>query len=120
MPDPKANRNRILTLLGIAAVIGLLFLIDNSGSSKLVQAFALFSIWGIAAVSLNLVNGVTGILSLGQHGFMLIGGYVTALLILPVQSRIRIIESGRSSMTEETLSISIANFFSAIDRKSVV
>ncbi len=119
MPDPKRNRNRLLTLAGLGVVVLLLYLIDNSGSSKLVQAFALFSIWGIAAVSLNLVNGVTGILSLGQHGFMLIGGYVTALLILPVQSRIRIIESGRSSMTEETLSISIANFFSAIGLESL-
>lgn len=114
MPDPKRNRNRILTLLGIGLIALLLYFIDNSGSSKLVQAFALFSIWGIAAVSLNLVNGVTGILSLGQHGFMLVGGYVTALLVLPVENRARIIESGRSSMTEETLSISIANFLSMI------
>ena len=114
MPDPKRNRNRVLTLLGMAAVVGLLFLIDNAGSSKLVQAFALFSIWGIAAVSLNLVNGITGILSLGQHGFMLVGGYVTALLVLPVSSRENILNSGRSSMTEETLSLSIANIFSSI------
>lgn len=114
MPDPKRNRNRILTILGLGVVALLLYLVDSSGSSKLVQAFALFSIWGIAAVSLNLVNGVTGILSLGQHGFMLVGGYVTALLVLPVESRAQIIQSGRSSMTEETLQLSIANFFSLI------
>src|SRR5690554_424212 len=114
MPDPKRNRNRLLTVAGLALVALLLYFIDQSGSSKLVQAFALFAIWGIAAVSLNLVNGITGILSLGQHGFMLVGGYVTALLVLPVDSRERILTSGRSQMTPETLNLSIANFFSAI------
>lgn len=119
MPDDKRNRNRLLTLGAILAMTLILYLIGQSGSSKLVQAFALFSIWGIAAVSLNLVNGVTGILSLGQHGFMLVGGYTTALLILPVESRERILTSGRSQMTPETLNLSIANLFRSIGLESL-
>lgn len=34
----------------------------------------------ILAVSLNLINGVTGMLSLGHAGFMAVGAYVSALL----------------------------------------
>src|SRR5882757_2453052 len=36
----------------------------------------------ILAVSLNLVNGLTGQFSIGHAGFMAIGGYVTALLLI--------------------------------------
>src|SRR5882762_3054220 len=36
----------------------------------------------ILAVSLNLVNGLTGQFSIGHAGFMAVGGYVTALLLI--------------------------------------
>jgi branched-chain amino acid transport system permease protein len=114
MPEQHALRNRLLTFLAIALAVFVLYLIGQAGSSKLVQAFALFAIWGVAAVSLNLINGITGILSLGHHGFMLVGGYTTALLILPADSRERILTSGRSQMTPETLNLSIANLFRAL------
>lgn len=119
MPVDRKMRNTLLTLGGIAVAILVLYLISQAGSSKLLQAFALFSIWGIAAVSLNLINGITGILSLGQHGFMLVGGYTTALLILPTDSRERILTSGRSQMTPETLNMSIANLLRSIGLDSL-
>src|SRR5690606_11884224 len=93
-------RNSLLTLAGLVVVAGILFLVDGSGGVKMQQVFALFAIWGIATVSLNLVNGVTGILSLGHHGFMLIGGYVTGLLILPTAARDNITASARSSLSD--------------------
>lgn len=119
MPVNRKFRNFLLPLAGIALAILVLYLISQAGSSKLLQAFALFSIWGIAAVSLNLINGITGILSLGQHGFMLVGGYTTALLILPADSRERILTSGRSQMTPETLNLSIANLLRSIGLDSL-
>jgi branched-chain amino acid transport system permease protein len=119
MPEPNRLRNSLLTLAGIGLLVLLLWFIGQAGSSKLVQAFALFAIWGVAAVSLNLINGITGILSLGHHGFMLVGGYTTALLILPVDSRERILTSGRSQMTPETLNLSIANLFRAVGLESL-
>ncbi|MDZ7706662.1 MAG: hypothetical protein U5J97_01980 [Trueperaceae bacterium] len=71
----------------MALVAVVLYFVDTGASSKLRQVFALFAIWGIGAVSLNLINGTTGILSLGHHGFMLLGGYTTALLhVLPAGS----------------------------------
>ncbi|HZJ08579.1 MAG TPA: branched-chain amino acid ABC transporter permease, partial [Trueperaceae bacterium] len=76
-------------------------------STKLVQVFALFGIWGIATVSLNLINGVTGILSLGHHGFMLIGGYVTGLLMLPLAARENLAASSRSQLSDFAIGLSL-------------
>ena len=117
MMGGKRLRN---TLLNLAALIVLaVFLImvnrmvgaDNQvkGIVKFTGALTLFAIWGVATVSLNLINGTLGILSLGHHGFMLIGGYTTGLLILSEQARERILHSARSTMTERTLGISVKN-----------
>ena len=105
--NEKPLRNALLTLAGLGVLALVLYLIDSGPSVKLRQVSALFAIWGVAAVSLNLINGVTGILSLGHHGFMLIGGYITALLILPEANRQRIVDSGRSRLTDFTASLSI-------------
>ena len=45
------------------------------------------AIFALVAVSMNLVNGFTGLFSLGQAGFMSIGAYVTAILTIPLASR---------------------------------
>ncbi len=81
-------RDYLLTLLSVGlAALALYFLTVSEGTSGLLSALTLIFIWGIAAISLNLINGQLGILSLGHHGFMLIGGYVTALLMLPARER---------------------------------
>ena len=43
--------------------------------------------YALVAVSMNLLNGFTGIFSLGQAGFMLIGAYTYAILTVPVAQR---------------------------------
>ena len=43
--------------------------------------------YALVAVSMNLLNGFTGIFSLGQAGFMLIGAYVYGIFTIPVASR---------------------------------
>ncbi len=115
-PHYTANRTRnaLLTIAGLGLVVLLLFVVDGFGTVKLRQVFALFAIWGIATVSLNLVNGVTGILSLGHHGFMLIGGYVTGLLILPVSTRENLSASARSSLSDFAIGLSIENWMRAL------
>jgi branched-chain amino acid transport system permease protein len=81
-------RNTFLTITAVGlAALGLHLLVSAPGTGALVSALSLVFIWGIAAVSLNLINGQLGILSLGHHGFMLIGGYTTALLMLPAAER---------------------------------
>lgn len=100
-------RDAILTIVGLIAIAVALHFIGIHGASKFRQALAMFAIWGIATVSLNLINGVTGILSLGHHGFMLVGGYVTGLLILPMSARDGLQASARSSLSDFAISLSV-------------
>src|SRR5690606_32675451 len=72
------------------------------------------AIWGIATVGLNLINGVTGILSLGHHGFMLIGGYVTGLLMLPEAARQNLQFSARNSLSDFALGLSVERWMEAL------
>ncbi len=107
-------RDALLTLSGLALLALLLFFVDAGASTKFKQACTLFAIWGVAAISLNLINGTTGILSLGHHGFMLVGGYTTALLTLPEIRRQQISESARSQMNDFTLGLSLSNGLRAV------
>ena len=43
--------------------------------------------YALVAVSMNLCNGFTGIFSLGQAGFMLIGAYVYGIFTIPLTAR---------------------------------
>ena len=121
MEDRPRLRNTVLTIAGLVVLALAMAFIDRlaaaddpiSGIVKFSGAMAMFAIWGVATVSLNLVNGTLGILSLGHHGFMLIGGYTTGLLILSDQARGRILDSARSQMTDATLGISISNWLEA-------
>ncbi len=73
------------TLLTVTA-LGLFFcgiaLLQVYGSAYHLRVINLMMIYIILTVSLNLPNGITGISSLGQIGFMSIGAYVTAILTL--------------------------------------
>jgi len=45
------------------------------------------SVYALAAVSMNLLNGFTGLFSLGHAGFMLIGAYTYAIFTIPSGAR---------------------------------
>ena len=48
------------------------------------------AIYAVVAISMNLLNGFTGLFSLGQAGFMAIGAYTVGILTIPVAQRARI------------------------------
>ena len=45
------------------------------------------TVYSLVAVSMNLLNGFTGLFSLGQAGFMLLGAYAYGVLTIPVDKR---------------------------------
>ncbi|MCL1805647.1 MAG: branched-chain amino acid ABC transporter permease [Clostridiales bacterium] len=45
------------------------------------------SVYALVAVSMNLLNGFTGLFSLGQAGFMLLGAYTYAIFTIPLADR---------------------------------
>ena len=46
--------------------------------------------YALVAVSMNLLNGFTGIFSLGQAGFMLLGAYTYGIFTIPVAERMNV------------------------------
>lgn len=85
----KKRTKLIASLILTAVLLGFLLYIDNSSlkSSMLSTVLQKGVIYALVAVSMNLLNGFTGLFSLGQAGFMLIGAYTYAILTIPVAQR---------------------------------
>jgi branched-chain amino acid transport system permease protein len=79
----------ILLIVIFAAVITLL---DTNviGDAYVRRILNLSAIYAIVSVSMNLVNGFTGLFSLGQAGFMAIGAYSVAIFTVPLAERAKI------------------------------
>lgn len=67
--------------------LGNMLIPPTSGMSMLFTVLEKGAIYALVAVSMNLLNGFTGLFSLGQAGFMLIGAYTYAVLSIPAGSR---------------------------------
>lgn len=76
----------IIACLAIAAYIVYVGEVTSS-SSMLRTVLQLGTIYALVAVSMNLLNGFTGLFSLGQAGFMAIGAYTYAVLTIPVDKK---------------------------------
>lgn len=79
----------ICTVIALFIMVAFLVSVDEftTHSSMLRTILQLGSIYALAAVSMNLLNGFTGLFSLGQAGFMAIGAYAFAVFTIPVSSK---------------------------------
>lgn len=82
----KKSVKWILNAVMIALVVLLLIFLENNKSDQgmLISVLQKGAILAIVAVAMNLLNGFTGLFSLGQAGFMAIGAYTTAIFLIPV------------------------------------
>lgn len=72
----------------IALVVLLILSYTNTGTTSMLRSvLQLGSIYALAAASMNLLNGFTGLFSLGHAGFMAIGAYTYAVLTIPVNRK---------------------------------
>lgn len=78
----EKKTKRILNISGSIFVIAFIILANGVFGSFSLRIFNLCGIYIILALSLNLINGFTGLFSLGHAGFMAIGAYVSALLTM--------------------------------------
>ena len=77
----------ILNLISLAVLAVFLWWAQGNLDGYKIQVLNLIAVNAILAVSLNLIYGFTGLFSLGHAGFMAIGAYVSALLILPAAQK---------------------------------
>ncbi len=78
-----SKRQSTLLSLGAAIVgLALLFVFEGTFDVFTMQIFKLCAINVILALSLNLINGFTGLFSLGHAGFMAVGAYTCAILTM--------------------------------------
>ena len=84
-----AKKKIILNLIALSVFVLILVMVQNfsTPTSMLPSVLQLGAIYALAAVSMNLLNGFTGLFSLGQAGFMAIGAYVFAVLTIPAADK---------------------------------
>ena len=98
----QKNERRVGTLRTMLAIMVLLLLVivlENistwipgmpaifSPTSQLFTVLKKGAVYSLVAVSMNLLNGFTGLFSLGQAGFMLLGAYTYAILTVPMAAK---------------------------------
>ena len=92
MTAKKNSKSIALTGIAVAALLAVVLVLDQvikptDSMSMLLKVLQKASVYTLAAVSMNLLNGFTGLFSLGHAGFMLIGSYTYAILTLPSTAR---------------------------------
>ena len=92
MIQRKNNRQTLISLALVALMLAVVLVLDQviqptDYMSMLLKVLQKASVYALAAVSLNLLTGFTGLFSLGHAGFMLIGTYIYAIFTISSDSR---------------------------------
>ncbi len=101
MNSQKRKTGAVIALVCAAAFLALVVLLENvslmlpaqsvpkvlAPTSMLFTVLKKGAVYSLVAVSMNLLNGFTGLFSLGQAGFMLLGAYTYAILTVPSDVR---------------------------------
>ena len=86
-------------IISIAALLLFVILLENISAlipglpsvfqptSPLFTVLKKAAVYSLVAVSMNLLNGFTGLFSLGQAGFMLLGAYTYAIFTVPADQK---------------------------------
>lgn len=106
----------ITTIAPIAALFALLFVLEQvlPASSMLFVVLKKGAIYALVAVSMNLLNGFTGLFSLGQAGFMLIGAYTYAIFTIPMEARHSVYQYFDGGIISFTLPVIVAIILAGI------
>lgn len=87
--DKEARRGNLITFAIVLALTLVTMVLENvmSPGSLLFTVIKKGAVYSLVAVSMNLLNGFTGLFSLGQAGFMLLGAYAYAIFMIPDTAR---------------------------------
>ena len=89
LQEKKSKRGAWIALGCVAALLVLVIVLENTmqPTRMLFTVLKKVAVYALVAASLNLLNGFTGLFSLGQAGFMLLGAYTYAILTIPSADR---------------------------------
>ena len=92
MLNKKDNKKSFISFILVALFLVLVIVLDQvikptDKMSMLLTVLQKGSVYALAAVSMNLLNGFTGLFSLGHAGFMLVGAYTYAIFSIPAAAR---------------------------------
>ena len=99
LKQKTSKKGSFATLCTITVVLILIIVLENLSdyipglppvfypTSQLFTVLKKGAVYSLVAVSMNLLNGFTGLFSLGQAGFMLLGAYTYAILTVPMAAK---------------------------------
>lgn len=89
LKQKKDKKGSLITILIILVIMAGVVVLENtiSANSMIFTVLKKSAVYCLVAVSMNLLNGFTGLFSLGQAGFMLLGAYTYAILTIPTNMR---------------------------------
>jgi branched-chain amino acid transport system permease protein len=91
IPQKKNKKGAYLALCCVAVLLILTIVLENTldpiRNTTFFTVLRKGAVYALVASSMNLLNGFTGLFSLGQAGFMLVGAYTYAILTIPTASR---------------------------------
>ena len=89
LSQKKNKKGLLIALAACVAVLALVVILENTltPTGMLFTVLRKSAVYALVVVSMNLLNGFTGLFSLGQAGFMLLGAYTYAILTVPVEKK---------------------------------
>lgn len=110
------KKNTVCNLILFAALIAVLIYIDATSLSvdMIVKVLQKGCVYAIVVVSMNLLNGFTGLFSLGQAGFMLIGAYMYSVFSVDNASREMVYSFSGKPVINFQLPIIVAIIFAGL------
>ena len=101
----KIDSATIISAVIVACIYVAVFIAEQfiPSTSMLFTVLKKGATYALVAVSMNLCNGFTGIFSLGQAGFMLIGAYVYGIFTIPQAARMDVYQYYNGGLVQFTL-----------------
>ena len=110
MLEKRSYYPEIMSALVIFALYAAVFAAEQvlPPTSMLFTVLKKGAVYALAAVAMNLLTGFTGIFSLGQAGFMLIGAYAYSILTIPVANRMSVYQYFNGGIIHFTVPVAVA------------
>ena len=110
MKSKQSKRPFIITWVVVAVIYLAVFIAEQKlpATSMLFTVLKKGATYALVAVSMNLLNGFTGIFSLGQAGFMLVGAYVYGIFTIPVELRAQVYQYYDGGLVQFTVPVVLA------------